>query len=228
MTIRQIGRATMILGDCRDHREVLFGADVVLTDPPYGMNYRSGHNTASSDDRRKMLRKDGNFTPIAGDAQPFDPDVILSLDSPSIIWGANHFNERLPSGRRWLIWNKLCGKTPVPSGSDVELAWCSERGPDRIFDHLWRGIMRAGEENVAHSAKLHPNQKPVALMAWCLTFLPAGAVADPFMGSGSTGVAALRANRSFIGVELDPTYYEIACQRVDEAQRQGSMFGDAA
>lgn len=228
MTIRQIGRATMILGDCRDHRETLSGADVVLTDPPYGMNYRSGHNSAPSGDRRKMLRKDGNFTPIAGDAQPFDPDVILSLDSPSIIWGANHFNERLPSGRRWLIWNKLCGKTPVPSGSDVELAWCSERGPDRIFDHLWRGIMRAGEENVAHSAKLHPNQKPVALMAWCLTFLPTGAVADPFMGSGSTGVAALRANRSFIGVELDPTYYEIACQRVDEAQRQGSMFGDAA
>ncbi|MUO85588.1 DNA-methyltransferase [Agrobacterium vitis] len=219
-----IGKCILYLGDCIDIAPVIEKGDVLLTDPPYGINYKSGHNSGRKGDGKVMARKDGDFRPIQGDNVPFNPEILLSLGLPSIIWGANHFNHVLAPRRRWLVWNKLCGKTSLPSGSDVELAWCSEAGPDRIFDHLWRGIMRAGEENIVHSAKLHPNQKPVALMSWCLSFLPAGTVIDPFMGSGTTGVAAVRAGRPFVGIELDDGYFDIACDRVAKATIQPDMF----
>lgn len=227
-----IGDAKLILGDCREVLpELLFEYDVVCTDPPYGMDYRSGHNSSRHGTAASMVRKDGNFEPIAGDSEPFDPSIILGLNVPSVIWGANYFNDKLPAGRRWIIWDKLAGKTPFPSGSDVEMAWTSLKGPDRLFTHLWRGIMRAGEENVVHSGKHHPNQKPVALMAFCLSLLPAGTVLDPFMGSASTGVAALRAGRRFIGIESDPKHFETACQRIQEeveAGYQPPLFAEVA
>ncbi|MBN9033723.1 MAG: hypothetical protein BGO05_26225 [Rhizobiales bacterium 63-7] len=222
--VEVIGQCKLYLGDCIDILPGLGQVDAVVTDPPYGMAYKSGHNSARKGAGKVLSRKDGDFKPIAGDDKPFDPSFIFALGAPSIIWGANHFNHVLLPRRRWLVWNKLCGKTALPSGSDVELAWCSEPGPDRIFDHLWRGIMRAGEENIVHSVKHHPNQKPVALMSWCLGFVPAGIVLDPFMGSGSTGVAAVRAGRPFIGIELDESYFDIACRRVQDAYRQPNMF----
>lgn len=223
-----IGHATLYLGDCRDIVPMLGKVDAVVTDPPYGMNYRSGHNSGRKGHGAGLVRKDGNFKPIKGDQEPFDPSSLLAIGVPSIIWGANHFNDKLPAKRRWLVWNKLCGKTPLPSGSDVEIAYCSEAGPDRIYDHLWRGIMRAGEENVVHSGKQHPNQKPAALMQWCLTFIPNGVILDPFMGSGTTGVACARAGRPFIGIECEPDHFEIACKRIEDAQRQGDLFREAA
>lgn len=219
-----IGDSTLYLGDCTAVVPAVDPADALLTDPPYGMDYKSGHNSSRKGVGKAMSRIDGNFSPIAGDKTPFDPQFLLDLKLPSVVWGANHFNHILAPHRRWLVWNKLCGKTSLPSGSDVELAWCSQPGPDRIFDHLWRGIMRAGEENIVHSAKHHPNQKPVALMAWCLGFLPPGKILDPFMGSGSTGVAAVRAGRPFVGVELDRGYFDIACQRISDAERRPDMF----
>lgn len=219
-----IGECTLYLGDCLDVMPTLSKIDALLTDPPYGIDYKSGHNSSRKGSGKAMSRKDGNFQPIAGDKTPFDPAFLIGLNLPSVIWGANHFNHVLMPRRRWLVWNKLCGKTSLPSGSDVELAWCSEAGPDRIFDHLWRGIMRAGEENVVHSAKHHPNQKPVALMSWCLGFLPGGVVLDPFMGSGSTGVAVVRAGRPFVGIELDQAYFDIACERIRKAHAQPDMF----
>jgi site-specific DNA-methyltransferase (adenine-specific)/modification methylase len=224
MRVERIGDCTLYLANCLEIVPAVDHAGVLLTDPPYGMDYKSGHNSSRKGAGKAMSRKEGNFRPIAGDSTPFDPKFLLELNMPSIIWGANHFNHVLMPRRRWLVWNKLCGKTSLPSGSDIELAWCSEAGPDRIFDHLWRGIMRAGEENIVHSAKHHPNQKPVALMSWCLGFLPTGSVLDPFMGSGSTGVAAVRAGRPFVGIELDETYFDIACDRIRKEYAQPNMF----
>lgn len=221
--VETIGRATLYLADCRDVLPAL-SPGVLLTDPPYGMDYRSGHNSGRKGKGAELVRKDGNFAPIEGDKVPFDPEHLLALGMPAIIWGANYFNDKLPNGRRWLVWDKLAGKTPFPSGSDIEMAWCSLAGPDRLFTHLWRGIMRAGEENIVHAGKQHPNQKPVALMSWCLSFLPSGTVIDPYMGSGSTGVAAVRAGRDFIGIEMEEAHFETACKRIEDEQRQGDLF----
>lgn len=224
-----IGRATLYLGDCREILPTLGKVDAVLSDPPYGMDYKSGHNSGRSGAGASMVRKDGNFAPIKGDKIPFDPAPILALQVPTVLWGANYYCDRLPAGKRWLIWDKLAGKTPVPSGSDFELAWTSTEGPSRAYTHLWRGIMRAGEENVVNGGKLHPNQKPVNLMLWCLSFLPdAETILDPFMGSGSTAIACGRTQRAFIGIEEDQTYFDIACKRIEDAQRQGSLFGEQA
>jgi site-specific DNA-methyltransferase (adenine-specific)/modification methylase len=210
------GTTKLMLGDSRELVSELAGIGAILTDPPFGKSYRSRHNDGRGRSRPEWARKDGNFRAIEGDDTPFNPAFLLELAVPTIIWGANYFNDRLPPATRWLVWDKLAGKTPARSSSDIELAWCSSPGVDRIFTHLWRGIIRAGEENVTNGPKLHPHQKPVALMAWCLELLPKrGAVLDPFMGSGSAGVACLRANRPFIGIEMDVEHFDTACRRFE-------------
>lgn len=230
--VEHIGRATLYLGDCADVMPIVGPFGSILSDVPYGMNYRSGHNSSRVGAGAAMIRKDGNFAPIRGDDKPFDPAPLLAFKVPTILWGADHYCDRLAPNMRWFIWDKLAGKTPVPSGSDVEMAWANFSGPSRIFTHLWRGIMRAGEENVVNGGKLHPNQKPVALMLWCLQHLPdAGPVLDPYMGSGSTGIACLRVGREFIGIEDDPAHFEVACHRfreehlrIEDAQRRANLF----
>jgi site-specific DNA-methyltransferase (adenine-specific) len=220
-----IGDATLYLGRCEDVLPTLDGIDSVLADPPYGMSYRSGHNSSRRGAGAAMRRIDGNFDPIEGDAEPFDPAHVLALQVPTILWGANYYADRLTAGTRWLVWDKLDGKTPVPSGSDVELAWTSETGPSRLYTHLWRGIMRAGEENIVNGGKLHPNQKPINLMLWCLSLLgDVRCVADPYMGSGTAGVACVRTGRAFVGIETKVAYFDIACRRIEEAYRQPRLF----
>jgi site-specific DNA-methyltransferase (adenine-specific) len=210
-----IGPATLYLGDCRELMPTV-DADVLLGDPPYGMGYKSNYNQRRyRQEDAAMRRRDGDFAPTAGDDEPFDPSPILKLALPTILWGANHYASRLPDSSRWLVWDKLAGKTPTPSSADIEMAWTNLRGPARVFTHLWRGIMRAGEENVRNGPKLHSHQKPVALMSWCLGFMPSGTVLDPYMGSGSTGIAALRAGRKFVGIELIEDVFELACARLE-------------
>lgn len=219
-----VGAASLYLGDCREILPTLT-VGAIIADPPYGMGYRSGHNSSRTGAGASMVRKDGNFQPIAGDRTAFDPAHLLAVDVPTILWGAQHYSAALPSGRKWLVWDKLAGKTPAPSGSDVELAWTSESGPARIFQHLWRGIMRAGEENVTNGGKLHPNQKPVALLQWCLQQIEfSGPVFDGYMGSGSLGVACLRAGIPYIGCEIEPNYFNVACDRLDAEARQGRLI----
>lgn len=223
--IEVIGNATLHLGDCRDILPTLADVGAVIADPPYGMAYRSGHNSSPTTGRKAMIRKDGNFKQINGDQVPFDPLHLLT-DKPTILWGANYYASRLPDSGCWLIWDKLAGKTPVPSGADIEMAWTrGVRSPSRIFTHLWRGIMRAGEENVSRGAKLHPNQKPVALMNWCLNFVPdAKHIADPYMGSASLGVACLRRGITYTGIDNDPAHFETACRRLENEERQARIF----
>lgn len=220
-----IGDATLYLGDCLDILPGI-GFDALICDPPYGMDYQSNHNTARKGAGAEMVRKDGDFKPIRGDKVPFDPSHLLRSNVPTILWGGNYYSDKLPAGRKWLIWDKLAGKTPVPSGSDIELAWTSEEGPSRMFTHLWRGIMRAGEENVTLGPKLHPNQKPVALMRWCLGQIKfkGSRVADGYMGSASLGVACIEAGLEYIGVELDPEHFETACRRIEQAYKQRPLF----
>ena len=205
--IETIGDATLYLGDCReilpDMDRVI---DAVVTDPPYGI----GAGQMSFGKWRTSAMPKGDW-----DAEAPCLEYVLSFGLPTIIWGGNYFP--LPPSRAYLIWDKGAGF----SGRDfaeVEQAWCSFDGNARIFrrDPLARGDYRD---------KQHPTQKPVAVMEWCLGFVPdAQTILDPFMGSGTTGVAAIKLGRKFIGIEIEPKYFDIACRRIEEAWKQPRLF----
>ena len=152
----------------------------------------------------------GDWDSVAPDLSP-----VLALGVPAIVWGGNYFP--LPPSRAYLIWNKGAG-FKGRDFAECEQAWCSFDGNARVFDFdpLARGTYRD---------KQHPTQKPVELMEWCLSFVPkALTLLDPFMGSGTTGIACHNHGRSFIGIERDPKYFDIACRRIDDAQRQGRLI----
>jgi site-specific DNA-methyltransferase (adenine-specific) len=217
--IEHIGAATLYLGDCREILPTLPKVDAVVTDPPYGIGYARGTG-GKGKQRNRTGRNDE--APIVGDDKPFDPAPWLVW--PCILWGANHFAARLPHGR-WLAWNKLGGLEPWDDFSDVEFAWQNKRAADRIFSLLWKGLIQG--EKIGGGERFHPMQKPIALMAWCIEHVdtpPCGIVMDPFMGSGTTGVAAVQLGRRFIGIEIEPKYFDIACRRIEEATRQPDMF----
>lgn len=199
----------MIHGDAYTMLDQWPSSAALLTDPPYGMGYESNHDTAPN--RQHFQRKDGGFAPIVGDDRPFDPAPFLRFRW-ICLWGAQFYADKLPASRQWFVWDKLDDKTPSHQ-SDVEFAWTNQNGPARTFTHLWRGIMRAGEENVSRSPKLHPNQKPVALWMWVLQQMriPQGTlVIDPFAGSASLGKACIRLGMDYIGVEIDANYWDTA------------------
>lgn len=232
--VEHIGNATLYLGDCREILPTLGPVDAVVTDPPYGIGFEkgAGGNGAQPKERRR------DYGPIHGDDKAFDPAPWLMW--PCILWGANHYSSALPHGR-WLAWNKLGSLEPWDSFSDVEFAWQNVRGADRIFSLLWKGLCQG--EKINGGVRGHPTQKPVALMEWCLGFVPnAVVILDPFMGSGTTGVACARLGRAFVGIEIDPAYFDIACERIakayaqpdlfvappEPALKQGDLLGDAA
>jgi len=228
MTIQReviIGDARLLLGDCMDILPTLGKVDAVITDPPYGVsaNTRTA-STGRHNGKSFGLSGSSDYLPVFGDDKPFDPAPLLSFDV-SIIWGGNHFCSRLPDASKWLIWDKRCGGTP-DDNADCEIAWTNLKGQARIHRQVWRGFFRQGVENAAISgAKLHPTQKPLALMVWCIEQAGAvGSILDPFMGSGTTGVAAIQLGRKFIGIEKEERYFEIACRRIDDAYRQGALF----
>lgn len=161
---------------------------------------------------------------IAGDETPFDPAPILALGLPTILWGANHYADKLPASARWLIWDKRRGTT-VNDFADCEMAWTNMDGPARVLPHMWNGGLRDSERGIP---RVHKTQKAIAVMEWCLGFVPdAATILDPFMGSGTTLVACQRMGRHGTGVEIDKDYWEIACRRVEEAARQPDLFIDA-
>lgn len=222
--VEHIGPHTLYLGDCREILPTLGNLGAVVSDPPYGISYRSNHNSSRRGKWAKWVRS-SNLPGIIGDDEPLDPALLLSLNVPLVLFGGNYCADRLPASRCWLIWDKRDGIGPN-NQADCEMAWTNIDKPSRIYRHMWSGLLRAGEENIALSEKHHPHQKPVALMRWCLEYLPTyeGAILDPYMGSGSTGVAAARLGRPFVGIELEPKYFDIACKRISEAMRQPDLF----
>lgn len=211
---------TLYLGDCREILPTLAnGAADLISDPPYGIAHVKGTGGHGKHTRR-------NIAPIAGDAEPFDPAHLLRFDNV-LIWGADHYCARLPADMgRWLAWNKLAHLQQYDSFSDVEFAWHSRKGACRIFNYLWKGIasVKAGEDE---GRRDHPTQKPIGLMRWCIEQArtpPCGTVLDPYMGSGTTGVAAAQTGRKFIGIELEQGYFDVACRRIAKVLAQPQMF----
>ncbi len=204
MRVEQIGDCTLYLGDCREIMPTLGKVDAVVTDPPYGINAQNG--IGRSDRIRQKNKPKSDW-----DAKPADMSWLGAYDRPAIVWGGNYFG--LPAHRAPLVWDK---NNAGRDFADFELAWTNLDMVARIF--TMRPMNMDG-------GKQHPTQKPLALMQWCLGFLPdAKTILDPFMGSGTTGVACVKTGRKFIGIELDPDYFDIACKRIEEAYRQPDMF----
>ena len=214
------GTIVIYHGDCREILPNL-KADVVVTDPPFGVSERTARKTNGRSHATAAI----DFPPVFGDDAPFDPTWLLSK-RPTILWGANHYANRLPTSPSWLVWDKREGGTP-DDNADCELAWTNIGGPARLFSHLWRGMIKASEKD---QRRVHPTQKPIALMSWCLTLAGEGSVVDPYMGSGTTLRAAKDLGRRAIGIEIEERYCEIAAKRLqqevlqfDAAQRSAKV-----
>jgi site-specific DNA-methyltransferase (adenine-specific)/modification methylase len=189
-------------------------ADAVITDPPYGISYCHGA-------RKGGVKMGTDCQSIIGDDSPFDPSPWLGYPV-IVLWGANHYASRLPDSSRWLIWDKREG-IPPNDQADAEVAWTNNDGVIRLKSRYWNGA-QAKEKN---ETRTHSNQKPVALMEWCMKVVevPGNAIVlDPYMGSGTTGIACIRTNRNFIGVEKDKGYFDIACERIERELSQGVLF----
>lgn len=207
-----IGNCTLYHADCMDVIPLLGKVDAVVTDPPYGIKYKSPSG------KGKTFR--GNYDVIEGDDKEFDPSPFLGFDDV-IMWGANHYANKLPNSAKWITWDKRCGMAPN-NNSDCEMAWCKNGGSARHISHLWNGMLKDSERS---DQRQHPTQKPIAVMEFCLKQLPDSKVIyDPYMGSGTTGVACIKVGKSFIGVEMDKKYFDIACQRIRDAYSQPDMF----
>jgi site-specific DNA-methyltransferase (adenine-specific) len=204
MRVVTIGNATLYLGDCLEVLASLPKVDAVIMDPPYGIGFAA----QPTDYQRK-----NGMTPKEWDNQrAADIDLLRELGSVQIVWGGNYYD--LPSTRGWLSWFK---PDAPPSMAHFELAWTNQ---DRNARQISCSIAETNAERVGH-----PTQKPLKVMRWCIE--QAGMpdlILDPFMGSGSTGVAAMQCGRRFIGVEIDHDYFRIACERIENAQRQERLF----
>lgn len=222
-----IGRARLILGDCRDILPTLGKVDAVVTDPPYGIGESAGKAktrtsglkalTAGKADPQKYVRDYGDED---WDDQPISDELMALVRAAgrwNIIFGGNYY--ALPPTSCWLVWDKLNGATDF---ADCELAWTNMPKAVRRIQYLWNGCMRANGETRGD----HPTQKPEGVMKWAISHLPKGSdsVIDPFMGSGTTGVAAMHLGKAFVGIEKSPRFFDIACRRIEQAQRQGDLF----
>lgn len=216
-----IGNAELWHGDCMEVLPLLEGVDALVSDPPYGIAYQhSGGGKAAPGAKLSPVRN--AKMPIANDAVAFDPSHLLGFESV-LIFGADHYRDKLPEGGTLVAWDKSLGIGPADSFADAEFAWTNARVKRNVLRFLWKGVAceKAGEEN---GKRYHPTQKPVGLMQRCIELLPEAAViCDPYMGSGSTGVAAMRMGKRFIGIELDRRYFDVACERIENEQRQCRM-----
>lgn len=208
--MRQIGCATLILGDCYEVIAREFpddGYDAVVTDSPYGMKNNNNYRRFSGGSEASQAKRGAGraYPPVVGDDQPFDPAPFIEAKQ-AILWGFNHFNERLPAGGG-LVWVKRKPEAFGSFMSDAELGW--EKGKQGVY------CFTSYPQAMAHQ-RWHPTQKPVDLMEWCVN-RTTGIVLDPFMGSGSTAVACINLGRKFIGIEIVPDYFDIACERAEAA-----------
>jgi hypothetical protein len=213
----------MYAGDCLDVKAAgVIPADAaIVSDVPYGMKWDVDTTRFSGGSPESMARRGAGTDQrlvVAGDDRPFDPAPWL--DYPiALFFGSNHFAARLPVGTT-LVWIKRNDAAFGSFLSDAEIAWM--KGGHGVYCY---------REFFTTPDRVHPTEKPVNLMRWCVERAkvpPGGLVVDPYMGSGTTGVAALETGRRFIGIEREPAYLEIAARRLTQAESDGeqiSLFG---
>ena len=211
-----IGNATLYRGDCLEVLPTLGKVDAVITDPPYGLQ-ENARRVAS----RGKLAKTTDYGSFDWDKRPASGEqitAILASCEEAIIFGGNYFD--LPPSRCWLVWDKDNGGNDF---ADAEMAWTNISGSVRLIRHRWNGMLRASENKYP---RVHPTQKPIVVMDWAIGQFKQNpqTILDPFMGSGTTGVACANLGRSFIGIEIERRYFDIACERIEAAQAQGRLF----
>lgn len=215
----RIGPHRLILGDCLEVIPTLGPVDAVVTDPPYGIDYKSGHATEDLWVSGRKIRNDHSV-----DAR--DEAIMLMHGVPMLVFGSRR--APLPLACRMvLVWDK----GPALGMGALDLPW--KPSSEEIYV-IGKGFVGSRDESnviycppvqsMAKNGRKHPNEKPVALLQRLMKKVPDGTILDPFMGSGTTLVACQKLGRAGIGIELDPDYFEIACKRVDEAMRQPDLF----
>jgi DNA modification methylase len=202
---------TIYHGDCREILPTLPKVDLVLTDPPYGIGADKGQQARANKQGGRALAPSTDYGFSDWDGVPAPAEAIKAIQEQSaqqVIWGGNYFD--LPPSRCWLVWDKLNGSNNY---ADCELAWTSLNGSVRRIRWQWHGMLREGNED-----RWHPTQKPLGVMKWALALCPPpnATILDPFMGSGTTLVAAKQLNRRAIGIEVEEKYCEIAAKRLEQ------------
>ena len=206
-----IGDCRLIHADCREVLPTLGKFDLLLTDPPYGIGEILGRPTGGATRWAKHFSEGAP----SWDTKTVDDEIsaAVQMATLAIVWGGQFY--ALPVGRCWLAWNKIIRNW---SSSEMELAWTNIDRANKAFDYSHGQLAAEGKH-------FHPTQKPLPLMAWCLDQVPtAKSVLDPFMGSGTTGVACAQSGRSFTGIERERKYFDIACERISRAYAQGKLF----
>jgi DNA modification methylase len=201
-------------GDMLEILPTLGRFDACVTDPPYGI----GENDRKVASRGKLAAPK-DYGAFDWDSRPASTECIGAIRSKSnhqIIFGGNYFD--LPPSSCWLVWDKQNGENDF---ADCELAWTNMRKAVRRIYWRWNGMIRKGHED-----RDHPTQKPLGVMLWCLEQLPTDAhtIFDPFMGSGTTGVAAVKRGKHFTGIEREPKYFDIARRRISDALKSPDLF----
>ena len=216
-----IGNATLYLGDCLEILPTLDKVDAVITDPPYGISLNTDNSRFSGGTNANVAKRGNGVgsamgNPIVGDETEFDPSFLTQYGNERIIWGWHNFPDKLPRGS-CLVWIKRNDQAFGSFLSDAETCYFSKGHGVYCYKDL--------SNNAIANIREHPTQKPVNLMTWCIGKVPnANTILDPFMGSGSTGVACMNLGRKFIGIEIEQKYFDIACERIDQSQRQQRMF----
>jgi site-specific DNA-methyltransferase (adenine-specific)/modification methylase len=213
-----IGDATLYCGDCLEILPTLPKVDAVITDPPFGVGnfvQVTGRKMGRGESRGKSVTWNDSGPP------PEFFEIVRSMSKHRIIWGANFFNCFEERGGA-IVWDKA---QSMPNFSKADIASCTNFQKTEVVRIPWTNF------TVTHRAESdHPCERPVDLYEWCIKYLPQDmrlAVLDPYMGSGSCGVAAIHLGRKFIGIEIEPRYFDIACERIENAYRQGRLFEDA-
>jgi DNA modification methylase len=227
MRVEHIGNATLFQADCMEVLPTLQYVDACITDPPYGIGessakvasrQRGGNLGTLLGYKGKAMADQKDYGAFDWDQAPPSDALIKALRICSkwqAIFGGNYFD--LPPSSCWLVWDKLNGDNDF---ADCELAWTNWPKAVRRIQWRWNGMLRQGNEE-----RFHPTQKPLQVMAWVIDLCPkADTILDPFMGSGTTGVAAIQRGKVFTGIEREPKYFDIACRRIEQAQKQGALF----
>jgi site-specific DNA-methyltransferase (adenine-specific) len=208
-----------------DHAGFLDGVHValVLTDPPYGVGIVKSGQVHQDGGRGAFVAPNRQYAPVHGDDQPFDPRWLTKVGDNQIIFGGGYFGDKLTPGAAWLCWDN--GVPAEWSFSGFELAWTSFKGHYRMFRHTWSGMTRKGPRAEELKDRVHPTQKPVGLFADILTtFTTEGdLICDPYLGSGTTIIAAERLGRRCYAMEIEPRYCDVSIKRWEDYTGQKAV-----